>query len=102
MEWGGVWSQIWGTMQTADCLGELATSMSSQVLGDTGLRSWKGLPPPSSRGTGPTALAAATKFPNCGPLKLPCVPAWRGASVARRGKKSLSDHPAGKAKKGSG
>lgn len=91
---------MWGTMKIVDCLGELAKSMSSQVLGDAGLGSWKGLPPP--RGTGPTALEAATEFPNCGPWKLPCVPAWCGASVARRGKKSLSDHPAGKAKKGSG
>lgn len=99
-ELGGLITPRWGTMQITDYLSEVVTSTPSQSLGDADLEPRKSLPPP--RSTAPTALAAATEFPNCGRWKCPSVPVWHGAPVARRGKKSLSDHPAGKAKKAGG
>lgn len=87
-------------MQITDYLSKVVTSTLSQSLGDVDLEPRKSLPPP--RGTVPTAMAAATEFPNCGHWKCPSVPVWYGAPVARKGKKSLSNHPAGKAKRASG
>lgn len=96
----GLITQLWGTMQITDCLGEVTTIMPSQARSDAGFESWKNIP--STRSTGPTALKAVIKFPNCWALKTsicPCV-AWH--HMARREKRSFSDHPVRKAKDSSG
>lgn len=70
-------------MQITDYLSEVVTSTPSQSLGDADLEPRKSLPPPT--GTAPTALAAATEFPNCGYWKCPSVSVWHGTPVARKG-----------------
>lgn len=96
----GLITQTWErTMQITDYLREVMTITPSQARIDAGFKSWKNIP--STRSTGPTALKAAIKFPNW-TLKTSLYPCVLWHHMARREKRSFSDHPVRKAKDSSG